>query len=103
MMAKLTRSSGVHCRVAPTSKTTIGARRLGQTLAMAGRRTPAMAERLRRDIAISAPVLPPETTAPARPSATAWMASCMEVPPPRLKAQAGRASSGTAASTGMIS
>ena len=56
--------------VAPTSSTTISVRSVGQIAAMAGREIPSIGRRQKVAIAISAPVLPPDTATSASPSLT---------------------------------
>ena len=66
---------------------------------MAGRPTPGMVLRQTLDIAIRAPVLPPETAKPASPAFTAAIASHMlDFPRPLRSASLGLASIGTARS-----
>ena len=51
---------------------------VGSSAASAGRSMPGMVRSASFDIAISAPVLPDDTAAPASPVFTAWMARPME-------------------------
>ena len=53
-------------------------RTVGHSAAMAGRSTRGMVLRQNFAIAISAPVLPADTTASASPSRTAWIACHMD-------------------------
>src|SRR6476660_4159494 len=64
--------------VAPRSSTTESPRRVGHTAAIAGRSIPGSVRRLKRAIAISAPVLPADTATSASPFLTASIASHIE-------------------------
>ena len=61
--------------VAPRSSTTESPRAVGHTAAIAGRSIPGSVRRLKRAIAISAPVLPADTATSASPFLTASIAS----------------------------
>ena len=63
---------------APTSSTTDSPRSVGHSAAKAGRLMPGPILRLKRAIAISAPVLPAETATSASPFFTASMARHMD-------------------------
>jgi hypothetical protein len=60
---------------APRSSTTDSPRKVGHSAAMAGRSIPAMVRRLKRAIAIRAPVFPADTATSAWPFLTASIAS----------------------------
>ena len=75
MAARLIRWASSPPMLAPTSSTIDSPRSVGHSAAIAGRSMPAMVFRLKRAMAISAPVLPAETTASASPFLTASMAS----------------------------
>ena len=76
--ARSTRWSASAPIEAPTSSTTDSPRKVGHSAAIAGRSMPGKVLRLNFDIAISAPVLPPDTTTSASPFLTASMASHIE-------------------------
>ncbi len=75
MTARSTRCASSAPIEAPTSSTTDSPLSVGQSAAMAGRSMPGSIFRLKRAIAISAPVLPAETATSASPFFTASMAS----------------------------
>ena len=76
--ARSTRCSASAPIEAPTSSTIDSPRKVGHSAAIAGRSMPGSVLRLNFDIAISAPVLPPDTTMSASPFFTASMASHIE-------------------------
>ena len=78
IMAKSTSMRASAPTVAPTSSTMLSPRSVGQMAAIAGRSIPGIGLRQNFAMAISAPVLPAETAAPASPSFTAWTARHME-------------------------
>ena len=78
MAARLTRWVSSAPIEAPTSSTTDSPRKVGHSAAIAGRSMPSSIFRLKRDIAISAPVLPAETATSASPFLTASSASHIE-------------------------
>jgi hypothetical protein len=71
--------------LAPTSSTTVSPRTVGHSAAIAGRSIPSIAFSWSLAIAISAPVLPAETTACASPERTDAMARHMLVERPRSR------------------
>ncbi len=75
--------------LAPTSSTTLWPRLVGQSAAIAGRSMPSSSRNWNIDIAISAPVLPAETTTSASFFATDSMARHMLVLRPRRSAWLG--------------
>ena len=74
MMANSTRLRASQTALAPKSSTTVSPTRVGKRLQMAGRSMPDNVRIIILDMAISAPVLPAETTPEASPSFTASMA-----------------------------
>ena len=93
--ANCTRFSASHSILAPRSSITLSPRRVGNSAAIAGRSIPGSVFSTNFAIAISAPVLPAETTQSARPSATASIASRMLERRPARSAIDGLASSST--------
>ncbi len=75
MAARLIRCSSSAPIEAPTSSTTDSPRSVGHSAAIAGRSMPSSMRRLKRAIAISAPVLPADTATSASPLLTASSAS----------------------------
>ena len=75
MAARLIRCVSSAPIEAPTSSTTDSPLSVGQSAAIAGRSMPSIILRLKRAIAINAPVLPAETATSASPFFTASIAS----------------------------
>ena len=92
MTANSTRRSASHTTLAPTSRTEVTPRKVGQLATRAGRSMSPAIRSNRRDIAIRAPVLPAETAAVDSPERTLSTAFHMEVSLPRRMACAGLAS-----------
>ena len=93
--ANCTRFSVSHSTLAPRSSITLSPRRVGNSAAIAGRSIPGSVFSTIFAIAISAPVLPAETTQSALPSATASIASRMLDRRPERNATDGLASAST--------
>ena len=96
--------SGEQFTLAPRSSTVVTPFRVGSCEAIAGRSTPGSVFSTNREIAISAPVLPAETQASARPSLTRLIATRIDESFLRRSASAGGSCISTtsdAASTAM--
>ena len=78
MRAYWRRCQGLGSTLAPTSRSTVRARLLGSTTAMAGRSTPGRSPRVNMAMAMAAPVFPADTKAPAWPSRTSSAATRRE-------------------------
>ena len=90
--------------VAPTSRTMLSLRSVGHIAAMAGREMPGSVLRMKRAMAISAPVLPADTAASASPVRTASIVIHMLLlPRPWRSAWLGLASMVTSTSVWRIS
>ena len=92
MMANSTSRSASQRILAPTSRTEVTPREVGQLATRAGRSIPPTIRSCRREMAMSAPVFPAETAAWACLACTHSTAFHIELPLPRLMAWAGLAS-----------
>jgi len=88
-MANSTSWLALQSILAPTSSTAVTPRRVGQPATIAGRSDPPSIRRISFEMAIRAPVLPPEIAACASPARSASTAFQRLVPLPRRSAWAG--------------